>query len=135
MIDFTLLFHSWFPRIKGDLFKVDYQRLHLSCLWSNQSTRPKTSWWSHMGSLICLINVTKKVPSHILYADDIFILCTRKFVNIEALTNLFTSDSSASNHVFSLAKSTIFASSISSTRLNKISRMIDFSRGHFISSI
>lgn len=72
-----------------------------------------------------------KVPCHILYADDIMIFCKGKIHCVEALIDLFTKYAEESSQKVNHNKSTIFAGSISSTRLNQLIEIIGFNLDTF----
>jgi len=62
------------------------------------------------------------VPSHILYADDVMIFCKAKLSCIQALKNLFIQYAKCSGQVINPSKSTIYAGSISNSRLLHLSQ-------------
>lgn len=69
------------------------------------------------------------LPSHTMYADDIMIFCKGKFSNIEALQHLFQRYALNSGQCVNPSKSTIFAGSFNSTRLNLIADKLGFGIG------
>ncbi|MCI28434.1 RNA-directed DNA polymerase (Reverse transcriptase), partial [Trifolium medium] len=64
-----------------------------------------------------------------MYADDIMIFFKGKFINIEALQLLFQRYALNSGQFVSPSKSTVFAGSISSTRLHSIAVKLGFGIG------
>ena len=70
-----------------------------------------------------------KVPSHILYTDDIMIFCKGKRSCVEALIDLFTKYAQESGQKVNPNKSTVFTGSIPSTRLNQLINIIGFNLG------
>jgi len=78
-----------------------------------------------------LINGTRdiQIPSHILYADDMMIFCKGTKSNIKALKKAFMDYAEASGQLVNPQKSSIYAGSISSSRLNQIANQIGFQIG------
>jgi len=69
------------------------------------------------------------VPSHTLYVDDIMVFCKAKSSSIQALKDLFQRYAAVSGQLVNPAKSTLYAGSISHTRVNQISAQIGFKIG------
>lgn len=68
----------------------------------------------------------EKVPSHILYADDIMLFCKGKVSCITALINVFTRYAHASGQIISTSKSTLCSGGIQNARLLQIVNLIGF---------
>lgn len=74
----------------------------------------------------------KLVPSHILYANDILILCYGKMSNINALKKIFQEYSMASSQCFNLGKFSIYSGSTTESNLNRIIASIGFNKDSFL---
>jgi hypothetical protein len=61
-----------------------------------------------------------QIPSHILYANDVMLFCKGSNSNIQLLSNFFAKYAQISGQMINPQKSTIFAGSMSSSRLNSI---------------
>ena len=70
-----------------------------------------------------------KVPSHALYADDIMVFCKGKRSCMEALVYLFTKYAQESGQMVNPNKSTVFAGSISATRMSQLIKIFGFKHG------
>jgi len=81
---------------------------------------------------ISLINSSRNhnIPSHIMYADDVMIFCKGKISSVEALIDLFIRYAECSGQCINPAKSTIFSSSISRSRLEHLVNMLGFNSGN-----
>ncbi|CAJ2641500.1 unnamed protein product [Trifolium pratense] len=69
------------------------------------------------------------VPSHVLYADDIMLFCKGSASNIQALASLFIRYGQASGQFVNPQKSSIYAGSISQSRLAIIANSLGFQIG------
>lgn len=70
------------------------------------------------------------VPSHSLYADDVFIFCRGTRQNLLSLLNLFQKYGEASGHVINLSKSSVFTGvAISLRRRSSIAELLGFAVG------
>lgn len=70
-----------------------------------------------------------KVPSHILYVDDIMIFCKGERSCVDALIELFTKYAQESGQKVNHNKSTIYSGSISSAILDQLINIIGFNHG------
>lgn len=139
IIGFNSKFYSWISSINGTLhgfFKCnrgERQRGPVSFLLFyldeevliRSITLLVAEWKLDFMSGVRKVNV----PSHILYADYIFILCKGKSSNISILKCVFTKYSSTSGQVFSQSKSAILFGSMCSARLDLIVASTGFSKG------
>ncbi|CAJ2637186.1 unnamed protein product [Trifolium pratense] len=77
------------------------------------------------------LNGTRNVsiPSHILYADDVMLFCKGTSSNIEVLSSFFARYAQISGQYINPHKSTIFAGSITHTRLTSIASSLGFCIG------
>lgn len=69
------------------------------------------------------------VPSHTFYADDLMIFCKGKMSGLTALSELFQRYALNSGQIINNSKSTIYSSSISNVRLNRIVQLLNFNIG------
>lgn len=69
------------------------------------------------------------VPSHTLYADDIMVFCKAKAASIQALKDLFQRYAAVSGQMVNPAKSTMYAGSISNSRISQIADQTGFNIG------
>ncbi|CAJ2663194.1 unnamed protein product [Trifolium pratense] len=69
------------------------------------------------------------IPSHILYANDVMLFCKGTSVNINVLTEFFAKYAQISGQYVNPLKSTIFAGSMSQSRVNNIAYSLGFSIG------
>ncbi|PNX96059.1 ribonuclease H [Trifolium pratense] len=69
------------------------------------------------------------IPSHILYADDVMLFCKGTSANINVLTDFFAKYAQISGQYVNPLKSTIFAGSMSQSRVNNIAHSLGFSIG------
>ncbi|CAJ2645220.1 unnamed protein product [Trifolium pratense] len=77
------------------------------------------------------LNGTRNVsiPSHILYADDVMLFCKGTSSNIEVLSSFFARYAQISGQYINPHKSTIFAGSITHTKLTSIASSLGFCIG------
>jgi len=80
-----------------------------------------------------LINSSRhyNFPSHVLYADDVMIFCKASIAYVNALKDLFITYANASGQQINPSKSTIYAGSISTGRLNYLVNNLGFQAGEF----
>lgn len=71
-----------------------------------------------------------RVPSHTLYADDIFIFCKGSVANVRALSELFFNYAQSSGKISNTSKSTIFPGSMHEVRLNHTLLLTCFTKGY-----
>lgn len=71
-----------------------------------------------------------KVPSHVLYVDDILIFCRGTKRNLECLMSLFKRYSEASGQHVSCEKSKVYSGGIPHNRLQNIIDIVGFGIGH-----
>lgn len=69
-------------------------------------------------------------PNHVMYADDVLVLCKGTKKNLEALMSLFRRYSSASGQHLSLNKCRFYSGNISATNSALIASQLGFSAGH-----
>ena len=69
------------------------------------------------------------LPTHILYADDVFICCVGSKKNICCLLRIFQAYSDASGQFFNFKKSKLFNGAMTVTRRNMLAHLSSFSVG------
>jgi hypothetical protein len=69
------------------------------------------------------------LPTHVLYADDIFICCTGTRKNIKCLMQVFNSYSEVSGQLVSFEKSKLFTGAMTPNRSRNLARLSGFSLG------
>lgn len=70
-----------------------------------------------------------KVPSHILFADDVLLFCKGSLSNINSLDAIFKEYSAISGQVINCEKSSIFAGAMTHSRLNILANHFGFNIG------
>jgi len=70
-----------------------------------------------------------QIPSHYFYADDLMVYCKGKFLNLEALKEIFTKYAACSRQVMNLRKSFIYSGGVTPVRLQNIVNLLGFSVG------
>lgn len=70
------------------------------------------------------------VPTHVMYADDLFIFCKGSKKNLQNLMGVFNRYSEASSQSISKEKSKIFNGSVPANRLSSIVNVLGFGTGH-----
>ncbi|XP_058784485.1 uncharacterized protein LOC131659290 [Vicia villosa] len=73
------------------------------------------------------------VPSHILYADDIFLFCKGKFSNIKTIISTLQEYATVSGQVVNCDKSVIFGGAMLTSRLNILSELSVLELGPLLS--
>jgi len=68
-------------------------------------------------------------PTHILYADDVFICCVGSIRNIRCLLRVFRAYSEASGQFVNYEKSKMFTGAMTAARRNMLAQMLGFSVG------
>jgi len=69
------------------------------------------------------------LPTHILYADDVFICCVGSRKNIRCLLRIFKNYSDTSGQLVNFDKSKLFAGAMTATRRNMLAQLSGFSVG------
>lgn len=116
---------SYFNCIRG-VRQGDLLSCHMFCLVEELLSRYITKLFLDGNLKFIKGSRSTKFSSHVLYVDYIFMFCICSTCNIHALTNLFTTYYLASCQIFNRAKSTIYSSSISMSRLDHLSLSVDF---------
>jgi len=70
------------------------------------------------------------LPTHILYADDVFICCVGSKKNIRCLLKVFTAYSEISGQLVNFDKSKIFTGAMTVTRRNMLAQLSGFTVGN-----
>lgn len=70
-----------------------------------------------------------QVPSHVLYADNVMILCRGTQKNVHSLMNLFQKYDVVSGQVINPSKSTFYSGAVSSRRQAHIADLLGFAVG------
>ena len=69
------------------------------------------------------------LPTHILYADDVFICCVGSRKNIKCLLHIFQTYSDISGQLVNFEKSKLFTGAMTVTRRNMLSHLSGFAVG------